>query len=101
MPQFNVTKRRGKLRIKIADRRKGVMNKVLDSYSEDFDVKMSVIQEQIPFRLRAVGEELQQQFKRLTGKKYSRGIANAPWGQQNGSVYFQGSKIFGGGIADT
>ncbi len=45
MPQFNVTKRRGKLRIKIADRRKGVMNKVLDSYSEDFDVKMSVIQE--------------------------------------------------------
>ncbi len=93
MPQFNVTKRRGKSRIKIADKRKGVMKKVMDSYSEDFDVKMSVIQELIPLGLRAVGEELQQEFKRLTGKKYSRGTANAPWGQQNGSVYLRDQKF--------
>ena len=93
MPELNVTKRRGKAKIKIADKRKGVMNKIMDSYSEDFDVKMSVIQELIPLGLKAVAEELQNEFKRLTGSKYSRGTDNAPWGEQNGSVYLMDQKL--------
>lgn len=93
MAQFNVTKRRGKAKIKIVDKRKGVMQKIMDSYSEDFDVKMSVIQELIPLGLKAVGEELQQEFQRLTGEKHRRGTPNAPWGRQNGSVYLMDQKF--------
>lgn len=93
MPYFNVTKRRGKSRIKISDKRKGVMQKIMDSYSEDFDVKMSVIQELIPLGLKAVGEELQQEVSRLTGQKHKHGTPNAPWGRQNGSVYLMEQKF--------
>ena len=48
MPMYNVAKRRGKAKIKIAEKRKAAMNKIMDSYSEEFDVKMAVIQELIP-----------------------------------------------------
>lgn len=93
MLNLNVTKRRGRAKIKIADKRKGVMKKITDSFSEEFDVKMSVIQELIPLGLSKVAEELQNEFKRLTGPKHGRGTDNAPWGEQNGSVYLREQKF--------
>jgi len=36
----NVTKRRGRAKVKISNKRKGVMARLVDSYSEDFNVKM-------------------------------------------------------------
>ena len=93
MLDLNVTKRRGKAKIKISDKRQAAIAKVMDSFSEEFDVKMSVIQELIPLGLSAVAKELQNEFKRLTGPKYSRGTDNAPWGEQNGSVYLMDQKF--------
>jgi putative transposase len=51
MPTDNVSKKRGRANVKISDKREAVMQKVVDSYSEDFDVKISVIQELIPLGL--------------------------------------------------
>ena len=39
MPKFNVTKRRGKAKIKIADKRKAAMSKIIDTFSEDLDIR--------------------------------------------------------------
>ena len=58
MPVDNVTKKRGKSKIKISEKRKAVMRKIVDTYSEDFDIKMAVIQELIPLGLKAVAQEL-------------------------------------------
>mgnify|MGYP001560214941 CR=1 FL=1 len=91
--KFNITRRRGRAKIKIEDKRKEVMNKIVDSYSEDFDVKMSLIQELIPLGLKAVTEELQAEVKRLAGERHERGGDNARWGKQNGSVYLRDQKI--------
>lgn len=52
MPVDNVTKKRGKSKIKISDQREAAMRKITDSYSEDFDIKMAVIAELIPLRIR-------------------------------------------------
>ncbi len=93
MPTYNVSKKRGKSKIKISDKREAAMRKIVDSYSEDFDVKMSVIQELIPLGLRAVAEELQNEVTRLAGEKHSRGTDNARWGRQNGSVYIRDQKF--------
>lgn len=91
--KFNITRRRGRAKIKIEDKRKEVMNKIVDSYSEDFDVKMSLIQELIPLGLKAVTEELQAEVKRLAGERHERGGDNARWGKQNGSVYLRDQKF--------
>ena len=91
--KFNITRRRGKAKIKIDDKRQDVMNKIVESYSEEFDVKMSLIQELIPLGLKAVTEELQLEVKRLTGERYERGGDNARWGKQNGSVYLRDQKL--------
>jgi putative transposase len=93
MPTNNVSRKRGKSKIKINDKRKAAMNKIADSYSEDFDVKMSVIQELIPLGLKMVAEELQNEVTRLAGERYSRGGNNARWGRQNGSVYLRDQKF--------
>lgn len=93
MPTTNVTKKRGKSKFKISDKREAAMQKIVDSYSEDFDVKMSVIQELIPIGLKALAEELQDEVIRLAGEKHSRGGDNARWGRQNGSVYLRDQKI--------
>jgi len=93
MLDLNVTKKRGKAKVKITDKRKAAMSKVVDSFSEEFDVKMSVIQALIPLGLAAVAEELQNECKRLTGCRHSRGTPNAPWGRQNGSVYLMDQKF--------
>lgn len=93
MPKFNVTKRRGKAKIKIADKRKAAMNKIIDSYSEDLDVKMMVIQELIPLGLREICKELQNEVTQLAGKGHARGYENTRWGRQPGSVYLMDQKF--------
>src|SRR3990167_6696630 len=93
MPKYNVSKKRGKSKIKISEKREAAMRKIVDSYSEEFDVKMSVIQELIPLGLKAVAEELTNEVIRLAGEKHSRGGNNARWGGQNGSVYLRDQKL--------
>ena len=93
MPKYNVTKKRGKSKIKISDKREAAMRKIVDNYSENFDVKMSIIQELIPLGLKAVAEELQNEVTQLAGKKYSHGGDNARWGRQDGSVYLRDQKF--------
>ena len=91
--KVNITRPRGKAKIKIEDKRKAAMNKLVDSYSEEFDIKMTLIQELIPLGLKAVAEELQAEVKRLAGDRYDRGGDNARWGKQNGSVYLRDQKF--------
>jgi len=90
---FKVAKQRGKSKIKISEKRKAVMDRILDCYSEDLDVKFSVIQELIPLGLEAVAKELQNEVKSLAGEKHSRDGVNARWGRQNGSVYLRDQKF--------
>lgn len=92
MPRFNLAKKRGKAKVKISDKRKAVMERIVDAHSEEFDMRMSVIQELIPIGLTAVAEELQAEVKRLAGEKHSRGAENIRWGSQNGSVYLREEK---------
>jgi len=89
----NVTKRRGHAKVKINDKRKAAMARLMDSYSEDFNVKMLVIQELIPLGLKAVAEELSNEVKKLAGERYSRGGEIDRWGRQNGSVYLRDQKF--------
>ena len=93
MPIGNIAKKRGKAKIKISAKREAVMQRLMDSYSEDFDVKMTVIQELIPLGLKAVADELQSEVKRLAGEKHSRIGNNARWGHQDGSVYLRDQKF--------
>ena len=93
MPIGNIAKKRGKAKIKISSKREAAMQRIMDSYSEDFDVKMTVIQELIPLGLKAVADELQGEVRRLAGEKHSRGGVNARWGWQNGSVYLRDQKF--------
>ena len=93
MPIGNIAKKRGKAKVKISTKRETAMKKLMDSYSEDVDVKMAVIQELIPLGLKAVADELQNEVKRLAGKKHSRISNNARWGRQNGSVYLRDQKF--------
>ncbi len=87
MPMYNVAKRRGKAKVKISDKREAAMRKIVDSYSKDFNVKMEMIQVLIPLGLKAVADELKNEFERLVGSRHSRIGSNARWGRQNGSVY--------------
>src|SRR3990167_4800792 len=93
MPIGNITKKRGKAKIKISSKREAAMQRIMDSYSEDFDVKMTVIQELIPLGLKAVADELQGEVRRLAGEKHSRAGNNARWGWQDGSVYLRDQKF--------
>jgi putative transposase len=93
MPKNSVAKRRGKAKHKISDKREAVQQRIVESYSEDVDVKTALIQELIPLGLRAVAEELQREVKRLAGEKHSRGSRHARWGQQPGSVYLRDQKF--------
>ena len=93
MLEETVTKGRGKAKRKIEEKRKAVMDKIVKSYSEEFDVKIAMIQELIPIGLKAISEELQKEVKGLAGERYSRSGENARWGRQNGSVYLMDQKF--------
>ena len=93
MPRYNVPKKRGKAKIKVEEKRRAVMNKILNSYSEELDVKIAVIQELIPLGLREVSIKLQEEVTRLAGQRHERGGDNARWGRQGGSVYLMEQKF--------
>ena len=93
MPHNRVAKTRGKAKRKLSEQRAVVQQRIMESYSEDLDVKMAVIQELIPLGLQAVAEQLQQEVKQLVGEKHHRVGANARWGRQNGSVYLRDQKF--------
>jgi transposase-like protein len=93
MPRYNVTKNRGKAKIKVNEKRQAVMDKILKSYSEEQDTTIAVIQELIPLGLRAVGEELQHEVQALAGERYQHGTDNGRWGSQPGSVYLRDQKL--------
>ena len=93
MPIGNIAKKRGKAKIKISSKREAATQRIMDSYSEDFDVRISAIQALIPIGLGAVADELQSEFMRLIGVKHSRAGNNARWGWQNGSVYLRDQKV--------
>lgn len=93
MPKFNVAKRRGKAKIKVSVQRKAAMKLIADSYSEEFDTKMMMIQALIPLGLKAVMEELQHEVHCLAGEKHSRIGSIARWGRQSGSVYLRDQKV--------
>ena len=94
MPAIHrLTKSRGKAKIKVSKKRQAVMNKILESYSEEQETTIAVIQELIPLGLKAVGEELQREVKELAGKRYQRGGDASRWGSQAGSVYLRDQKL--------
>jgi len=93
MLKINVAKRRGKAKTKVVDKRKGVMAKIGDNYSEEFDVQLAVIQELIPLGLHEVSKRLQAEVRQLAGLKHERGTENSRWGSQNGSVYLRDQKF--------
>jgi hypothetical protein len=92
-PMNNVSKKRGKSKIKISDKRETAMNKIIDSYSEDLDIKMAVIQELIPLGLGEICKELQKEVVQLAGRGHARGYDNTRWGRQPGSVYLMDRKF--------
>ena len=91
--EFKVSKKRGKAKIKISAKRERAMKKLTESYSEEVDVKLAVIQELIPLGLREVAKELQNEVKNLVGRRCQRGTDNVRWGKQNGSVYLRDQKF--------
>lgn len=93
MPMYNLARKRGKAKVKISDKRKTAMDRIVDAYSEDFDIRLSVIQDLIPLGLKAVAEELQGEVQRLAGEKHARGGDNARWGSQDGSIYLRNEKF--------
>ncbi len=93
MPEFNVARKRGKAKVKIADKRNAAMQRIVDAYSEEPDIRLAVIQDLIPLGLKAVAEELQGEVKRLAGNKYDRQGNNVRWGSQNGSIYLRDEKF--------
>lgn len=93
MPIGNVAKRRGKAKVKISSKREAAMQRVIDSYSKDLNVKISVIQALIPLGLKAVADELKSEVEYLAGVKHSRIGSNARWGRQDGSVYLRDQKF--------
>jgi len=91
--KFNLSKKRGKAKIKISKKRTALMNTLIDSYSKEPDMIASVIQELIPLGLQAVAKELQNEVKVLVGQRYERGRDNSRWGSQPGSVYLRDQKV--------
>ncbi len=57
MPSFTVAKTRGKAKLNISEKRQAAMERLVDAYSEEVDVRVSVIQDLIPLGLKAVAEE--------------------------------------------
>jgi putative transposase len=91
--RINLSKKRGKAKLKISQKRAALMNTLVDSYSEEQDVIATVIQELIPLGLQAVAQHLQNEVKALVGERHERGSDNSRWGSQPGSVYLRDQKV--------
>ena len=84
MPAKNtVTKKRGKAKMKVAEKRKQLM----DQMKNNLDFKVAIIQELIPLGLERLGEELQKEVVELARKRYQHDSENVRWGKQGGSIY--------------
>lgn len=90
---ISIARKRGKAKIKVIQKREATEEMLREFKAEDLDVRVSLIQELIPLGLRAVGEELQREFKELVGERYKRGKGNTAWGKNPGSVYLQDQKV--------
>ena len=89
----SVPRTRGKAKVKISEKRKAT-EAILDNLKTDsLDVTIALIQELIPIGLQAVGEQLQLEVEKLTGKRYEHGKENVRWGEQPGSVYLRDQKV--------
>jgi len=81
---------------KIIKKRININNNIDNLLGEDFNIRISLIQELIPIGLMAVNDILQQEVIQLAGTRYSRGKDNREivrWGSQQGSVYMQDMKV--------
>ncbi len=94
MPVGNsLSKKRGKAKVKISEKRKQVKALLDKMKSEDLDVTIGLIQELIPNGLQASIEQMEKEVKRLTGVRYKHGKENGSWGKQAGSIYLRDQKI--------
>jgi len=91
--RINLSKKRGKAKFKVSKKRTDLMNRLLDTYSQEQDILATAIQELIPLGLQRVAEELQQEVKSLVGRRHERGSDNSRWGWQPGSVYLRDQKV--------
>lgn len=85
-----VRQRRKKSKVKIITR------KAMESMPEGaktIDGKVELIQMLIPLGLKAVNDELQKEFRLLTGERYRHEGGPSRWGKQAGSVYLGDEKF--------
>ena len=61
-----VSKKRGKAKMKVAEKRKQLM----DQMKNNLDFKVAIIQELIPLGLEHLAEELKKEVGELAGKRY-------------------------------
>ena len=89
----SLSRRRGKSKVKISEKRKQVKTMLEKMKNEDLDVTITLIQELIPNGLLAAKEEMEKEVKKLTGERYRHGKENVSWGSQPGSIYLRDQKI--------
>jgi putative transposase len=89
----NVTKKRGKSKMPMELKRQQAAAKLAELDATDPDVRTELIQALIPLGLKAVGDQLNEEFARLTGARHDRSGENYRWGHQNGSVYLRDQKF--------
>jgi len=78
---------------KVSERREGVKAMEAMAGIDDLDVKVSLIQALIPVGLEKLGDELQQEVRKLAGPKGIHGKVNTRWGRQWGSVYMLDQRV--------
>ena len=82
--------------LRIGSERKSKTTKQEDVLNAEPDTRVEMIQTLIPIGLMAVAEELEEEVKELTGKRYSRqgGLAgHHRWGSQPRSIYLANQKL--------
>ena len=89
----SVSRSERKWKKKVSQRREAI--KMMGGMAEidNLDVKVSLIQALIPVGLEKLGNELQQEVKKLAGEKGTHGKDNTRWGKQWGSVYMLDQKV--------
>lgn len=89
----SITRRRGKGKIKIIDKKRALNELQQLGGINDMDIKISLIQALIPVGLEKVKDILQDEVTRLAGAPRKHGKINTRWGSQGGSVYLLDQKI--------
>lgn len=89
----SITRKRGRGKIKVVERRQALRELSELGMIDDLDVKVSLIQALIPVGLKEVNNLLQDEVTRLAGLPRKHGKINTRWGHQPGSVYLLDQKI--------